>query len=230
MKEVLFNLTLNSRDIGGYSSNLGTIKHNVVIRSDALKFLTEENKSFLIKNYILTQIDLRTENVVRRFPSSLEDDNRFSYNNYPLIEGSMKSLEENDSVSSLYSRMVENKEVFYNVFKTFINSKGGVIINCTAGKDRTGMVIYMMLSLCGIDFETILEDYTLSDKYIEYRLPLVRKEIEDFPKFLGDAKKEYLIEFHKNFINKYQSVENYLLNVGLTLEEINMIRSKLLGE
>ena len=83
MKEVLFNLTLNSRDIGGYSSNLGTIKHNVVIRSDALKFLTEENKSFLIKNYILTQIDLRTENVVRRFPSSLEDDNRFSYNNYP---------------------------------------------------------------------------------------------------------------------------------------------------
>ena len=230
MKEVLFNLTLNSRDIGGYSSNLGTIKHNVVIRSDALKFLTEENKSFLIKNYILTQIDLRTENVVRRFPSSLEDDNRFSYNNYPLIEGSMKSLEENDSVSSLYSRMVENKEVFYNVFKTFINSKGGVIINCTAGKDRTGMVIYMMLSLCGIDFETILEDYTLSDKYIEYRLPLVRKEIEDFPKFLGDAKKEYLIEFHKNFINKYQSVENYLLNVGLTLEEINMIRKKLLGE
>ena len=46
--------------------------------------------------------------------------------------------------------------------------------------------------------------------------------------FLGS--KEYLIEFHKNFINKYQSVENYLLNVGLTLEEINMIRSKLLGE
>ena len=230
MKEVLFNLTLNSRDIGGYSSSIGTIKHNVVIRSDALKFLTEDNKLFLIKNNITTQIDLRTENVVRRFPSSLEEDNRFTYYNFPLTEGSMKSLEENDSVSSLYSRMVENKEVFYNVFKTFINSKSGVIINCTAGKDRTGMVIYMMLSLCGIDFETILEDYTFSDKYIEYRLPLVRKEITDFPKFLGDAKKEYLIEFHKNFINKYQSVENYLLNVGLTLEEINVVRNKLLGE
>ena len=229
MKEVLFNLTLNSRDIGGYSSSKGTLKHKVVIRSDALKFLTEENKLFLIKNNITTQIDLRTENVVRRFPSSLEEDNRFVYYNFPLTEGSMKSLEENDSVSSLYSRMVENKEVFYNVFKTFINSKGGVIINCTAGKDRTGMVIYMMLSLCGVDFGTILEDYSLSDKYIEYRLPLVRKEIEDFPKFLGDAKKDYLLEFHKNFINKYQSVENYLLNVGLTLEEINKIKTKLMA-
>ena len=229
MKDVLFNLTLNSRDIGGYSSEVGTLKHNLVIRSDALKFLTEENKVFLLESNITTQIDLRTESVVRRFPSSLFNDERFNYYNFPLTEGSMKSLEENDSVSSLYSRMVENKEVFYNVFKTFINAKGGVIINCTAGKDRTGMVIYMMLSLCEIDFETILEDYNLSDKYIEYRLPIVRKEIEDFPKFLGDAKKEYLIEFHKRFISKYQSVENYLLNVGLTLEEINKIKTKLMA-
>ena len=229
MERILFNLTLNSRDIGGVKSPLGKIKHRVVIRTDALRYFSEEDKLFLLSNNIKTQIDLRTESVVNRIPSSLQNDERFSFYNFPLVEGSMKSLEENDSVSSLYSRMVENKEVFYNVFKTFINAKGGVIINCTAGKDRTGMVIYMMLSLCEIDFETILEDYNLSDKYIEYRLPIVRKEIEDFPKFLGDAKKEYLIEFHKRFISKYQSVENYLLNVGLTLEEINKIKTKLMA-
>ena len=228
MRDVLFNLTLNSRDIGGYSSILGTIKHNTVIRSDALKFLLEKDKEFLLRNNIKTQIDLRTERVVSFIPSSLVDDNRFTYYNFPLTEGSMKSLEENDSVSSLYSRMVENKAVFYNVFKTFINVEGGVIVNCTAGKDRTGMVIYMMLSLCGIDFETIVKDYVLSDEYIEERLPIVRQEIKDFPKFLGYAKEEYLREFHLAFTNKYQNVESYLLTIGLTKEEIEQVKTKLL--
>ena len=230
MKKVLFNLTLNSRDIGGYHSSLGKIKHNVVIRSDALKYLNEEDKNFLLEKNIKTQIDLRTKRVVDYLPSSLYKDKRFTYYNFPLTEGSMKSLEENDSVSSLYIRMIENKEVFYNIFKTFISVEGGVIINCTAGKDRTGIVIYLMLSLCEIDFNTILKDYMLSDEYIEERLPIVREVINDFPKFLGDAKEEYLVEFHNSFLDKYHDVENYLLSTGLNKEEIEQVKNKLLGD
>ena len=230
MESILFNLTLNSRDIGGVDSPLGKTKHRVVIRTDALRYLSEEDKLFLLSNNIKTQIDLRTESVVNRIPSSLQNDERFSFYNFPLVEGSMKSLEENDSVSSLYLRMIENKEVFYNVFKTFINVEGGVLINCTAGKDRTGIVVYMMLSLLGVDFKTILEDYVSSDRNIKDNLPKVREVIKDFPKFLGDSKEEYLIEFHKGFSKKYKDVSSYLLNVGLTKEDIEEIKRKLLGE
>lgn len=230
MERILFNLTLNSRDIGGVKSPLGKIKHRVVIRTDALRYLSEEDKLFLLSNNIKTQIDLRTESVVNRIPSSLQNDERFSFYNFPLVEGSMKSLEDNDSVSSLYLRMIENKEVFYNVFKTFINVEGGVLINCTAGKDRTGIVVYMMLSLLGVDFKTILKDYVSSDKNIKDNLPKVREVIKDFPKFLGDSKEEYLIEFYKGFSKKYKDVSSYLLNVGLTKEDIEEIKRKLLGE
>ena len=228
MERILFNLTLNSRDIGGVKSPLGKIKHRVVIRSDALRFLNEDDKIFLIENNIKTQIDLRTESVTSRIPSSLINDERFSYYNFPLVEGSMKSLEENDSIASLYLRMIENKEVFYKVFKTFIAVDGGIIINCTAGKDRTGIVIYMMLSLCGVDFKTILEDYVSSDKYIKERLPIVREIIRDFPKFLGDAKEEYLREFHRRFSLKYGTVKEYLISTGLSKEDIDRIKEKLL--
>ena len=230
MECILFNLTLNSRDIGGVKSPLGKTKHRVVIRTDALRYLSEEDKLFLLSNNIKTQIDLRTESVVKRIPSSLANDRRFNYYNFPLVEGSMKSLEENDSVSSLYLRMIENKEVFYNVFKTFINVEGGVLINCTAGKDRTGIVVYMMLSLLDVEFKIILEDYVSSDSYIKENLPKVREVIKDFPKFLGDAKEEYLIEFHKEFIKKYQDVKSYLLHCGLTKVDIENIKRKLLGE
>ncbi|MBE6143115.1 MAG: tyrosine-protein phosphatase [Erysipelotrichaceae bacterium] len=230
MEKILFNLTLNSRDIGGVKTPNGKIKHRVVIRSDALVFLSEDDKKFLLDNNIKTQIDLRAGRVLSFRPSSLLNDERFTYFNFPLVEGSLKSLEENDSISALYLRMIENKEVFRDVFKTFINVDGGVIINCTAGKDRTGIVIYMMLSLLGVDFKIILNDYVSSDRNIRERLPIVRETIKDFPKFLGEAKEEYLINFNKSFIKKYQSVENYLLNVGLTIEEINQIKRKLLGE
>lgn len=228
MERLYFNLTLNSRDIGGVKSPLGKTKHRVVIRSDALRFLSEEDKKFLLECNIKTQIDLRTEKVVNFIPSSLQNDHRFSYFNFPLVEGSMKSLEDNDSVPSLYLRMIENKNVFYNVFKTFIDVEGGVIVNCTAGKDRTGIVVYLMLSLLEVPFNDILKDYVNSDKYIKEMLPIVRKEIKDFPKFLGDAKEEYLIEFHKRFLQKYDNVTNYLLSTGLDEIDIKRIKEKLL--
>ena len=50
MERILFNLTLNSRDIGGVKSPLGKIKHRVVIRTDALRYLSEEDKLFLLSN------------------------------------------------------------------------------------------------------------------------------------------------------------------------------------
>lgn len=228
MKRLFFNLTLNTRDIGGIVTPNGKVKEHTIIRTDALRFINEEDKEYLLSHNVKTQIDLRTENVIYRIPSALTNDERFNYYNFPLVEGSLKSLEDNDSISGLYLRMIENKIVFYNVFKTFINNEGGMIVSCTAGKDRTGIIVYLLLSLLGAKFDIILEDYVLSDKCINERLELVREQVKGFPKFLGYAKAEYLIEFHEGFCEKYKTVENYLLSVGLTENDIRKIKDKLI--
>lgn len=38
-----------------------------------------------------------------------------------------------------------------------------VALYCTAGKDRTGLVILLLLSALGVDPHAIAEDYVLSD-------------------------------------------------------------------
>ena len=39
---------------------------------------------------------------------------------------------------------------------------GGVLVHCTAGKDRTGFVIAAMLSTLGVPHEAVLDDYLMS--------------------------------------------------------------------
>lgn len=40
--------------------------------------------------------------------------------------------------------------------------KSSIIVHCTAGKDRTGVFIMVLLGLCGVDDEIIAREYDLS--------------------------------------------------------------------
>ncbi|CAG8816224.1 7003_t:CDS:2, partial [Gigaspora rosea] len=39
-----------------------------------------------------------------------------------------------------------------------------VLIHCQYGKDRTGVIIAIILSICGVDDETIVQEYTSSQE------------------------------------------------------------------
>lgn len=229
MLRIYLTDTLNTRDIGRYVGiNNRRIKSNMIIRSDILRYIQEEDKDYLVKRNIIHQIDLRTEDVVSRIPSSLSCDSRFIYHSIPIKEGSLKSLKPGTNISSLYMDMVKNTKAFYGIFKILSSIDEGVIINCTAGKDRTGVTIYLLLSLLGVDIETIKEDYLLSQKYIDEKLSEVCNVHSDFPKYLGEVKEEYFDGFHEKFIEKYGNVESYLLSIGITKEEIERIKERVL--
>lgn len=38
-----------------------------------------------------------------------------------------------------------------------------LLLHCTAGKDRTGVFCALILSLCGVDDETVAREYSLTD-------------------------------------------------------------------
>jgi protein tyrosine/serine phosphatase len=38
-----------------------------------------------------------------------------------------------------------------------------MIVHCTAGKDRTGVICALILSLCGVDDEVVAKEYSLTE-------------------------------------------------------------------
>jgi hypothetical protein len=38
------------------------------------------------------------------------------------------------------------------------------MLHCTAGKDRTGVFIALLLSLCGVDDDTVATEYNLTEQ------------------------------------------------------------------
>ena len=124
--------------------------------------------------------------------------------------------------------MVSNTKAFHDIFKIIASVEKRIIINCTAGKDRTGVTIYLILSLLGVDVNVIKEDYLLSQRYIDEKLHKICDIHSDFPKYLGEVKEEYFDGFHEKFMEKYGNVESYLLSIGITKEEMDKIKERIL--
>jgi len=49
-----------------------------------------------------------------------------------------------------------------------LSAPGGLpaVVHCTAGKDRTGLIVALVLGLAGVPTTTIVEDYALSAEYL----------------------------------------------------------------
>lgn len=51
----------------------------------------------------------------------------------------------------------------YMIKELSIYKRNAIVIHCTAGKDRTGVFIMILLGLCGVDDEIIANEYELSN-------------------------------------------------------------------
>jgi protein-tyrosine phosphatase len=55
---------------------------------------------------------------------------------------------------------------FTDMFAKLLAGQTPLAMNCSAGKDRTGMAAAMILSVLGVERESVIEDYALSETYV----------------------------------------------------------------
>ena len=228
IKRSLLDSTYNTRDLGGYHSNItcGETKHNRLYRSDELLMPSEKDVSFLIEQGLTTIVDMRGLDVVQEKPTRIREIQDFCYYNIPIEEGSSipSSCEE---VSKGYLSIAESKNIV-KVFKTIASAEKGVVFFCSAGKDRTGVISALILKLCGVSDDDIAKDYESSKGCTKSHLIKLQELYPDLDMRIVIPEKKYITEFFNLLNEKYETIENYFLKIGITLEYQEMIRSKIL--
>ena len=224
MRRIVCKNVNNMRDLGGYCNKEGkVIKFNRFIRSNFPYEMTSQEINYLLNNKINTIIDLRRKDEVARKKNCL-DRKEFNYYNIS-VKSNIFKLEEDIPIG--YMKTIEDKETISQVFHIIASSKDGVLFNCKAGKDRTGVIAMILLLLADVYDDDIIADYSVSCIYIRDEIRKMSEDNPDLPLFFGDSKLEYMEETLKLFRQKYKNINNYMEYLGISKEEINLIKHKL---
>ena len=124
------------------------------------------------------------------------------------------------------------KEAWTQIFNLLLENNGGVLFHCSAGKDRTGLVVAVILTALGYDKKTVYDDYLLTNQNPLYYKEIVKSMDEESRNIILDhseAKKEYLDTTFNEIDKLYGSMDNFLKDIcGLDEEKIKKLRNKYL--
>ncbi len=232
----------NFRDFGGYRTGSGRrVRWGQLFRSGHLANLSAEDTRHFGMLNIDVVCDLRHTEEQQRQPPSLPAAGAPQVFSLAIMPGSAQSFfrslktrspEERQDPDAMANFLCEiNREFpfghvaqYSEIFRRILDAKGGVLVNCTAGKDRTGFAVAMILAALGVPRETLMEDYMLSGKYTP-----ISSALERMTKLYGDAfasvtnpevlrpmletRPEYLQSAFASIDEHYPSVEVYLEEV-----------------
>jgi protein-tyrosine phosphatase len=230
---------VNFRDLGGYPADGGKqTRWRVLFRADGLSDLTERDLEVMRALGIRTVVDLRSGDEVERSRYDV-DAHPVTFHHFPIIE-KLPDPEEFDRrpglLGSQYQEMLRDAgEAFLGVLRVLAAPEAlPAVFHCTAGKDRTGVLSALVLSLLGVDEETVVADYALSGAaMVRLRAKLVvkypesRDVIENIEEVFS-AEPTQMEALLDHLRDSYGSVSAYLRGLGAGDELISSLRGALL--
>tara|TARA_B100001939_G_scaffold344980_1_gene360621 strand:+ start:14 stop:766 length:753 start_codon:yes stop_codon:yes gene_type:complete len=238
-----FEGCFNFRDIGGYPTKEGKkIKKGIYFRTGRQDRMSEKDLAELKNLKISTQIDLRKpEEILDQGKGPLENMGA-DYINIPIIP---------DGGSDQLSRLVGDTgisgkrylgylefgpESWLKIFEILANKDSlPVVLHCTAGKDRTGVSTAFLLSVLGVDRDLIEADYKLTNLDTERQADFIENS-GGFPEgvdreamiLAAGVPEDAMTVFLDGVESRWGSVLGYLEEIGITKNQMNVIRDNFL--
>ncbi len=179
---------VNFRDVGGYRTEDGrTVRWRRVFRSGHFAALSDAGLEALEALGVRVVVDLRGPFEVDRDPSRLPSSTRriplplwnpvddevdtlgaAIMSEDPAVQREL--LGDGKAMTQLLEGNRRMPETAAAEFATFLRVLAGddglpAVVHCTAGKDRTGLAIAVLLRTLGVPAETVMEDYLLSNPF-----------------------------------------------------------------
>ena len=225
---------INFRDLGGYKTRNGRlVVWRKLLRSGHLAHLSTNDLSVLKDIGVNEVHDFRREDEQARSPSKLVEAN-ISSDYYIslgslsrfwdfLHEGKLTNRSAHDLVVTSYRDCIQDIVPMYTKFMQAIldNAKGTSLFHCSAGKDRTGIVAALILAALEVPRDTIIEDYLLTQQYLDSKhlLKIVEQHLVEAKVEFWEREwlipyctvhKENIQAFFDSIDESYGSIEAYL--------------------
>lgn len=165
----------NFRDLGGYrGAEDRQVRWGRIYRSGVMAGLTAEDLGYLRGLGVAVICDLRSvrERAAEPSPFLKAGGVRVAAFDYDLdasMEALTRARTRDEAVGAFAAAYVDFTErlapQYADLFARLLANEGPLAMNCSAGKDRTGMGSALVLSVLGVPRETVLADYALTQVY-----------------------------------------------------------------
>jgi len=249
----------NFRDLGGYAAGDGRrIKWGVVYRAGELSQLTDDDVGRLSQLGIRTVVDLRSQEEVSargegRVPSGAQivplpiaSSDMFAKLIPMFLKGDFSQVPP-DLLDKVNRMLVsEFTEQYASLLRALSDpANRPLVFHCTQGKDRAGFGAAMVLSALGVPWETVVEDYLLSNHFRKEENDKMLGMIRGFAARHGGpegeevafsrvegllyVKEQSLQAAHAEIMERHGSVEVFLTEgLGCSTEGLERLRDDLL--
>jgi protein-tyrosine phosphatase len=249
---VKFKTLLNFRDPGGIeASGKGLIKRGIIFRSANPDKLSNSDLQKLRSLNIKTVIDLRAPQEIRKGYKSFDHAYKLSL---PLdfqqatrerLRPVIYNKDSEDVIAEISNDIyLEILDASATIFKRLMETLASperipVLIHCQAGKDRTGIIIALILLSLGVERDLIIRDFMKSNDEL---LPFFRKQFLVrkilsfglFPYrnmlFAVQVKQRNIESVLDRIDTHYGGIESFLRTAGITESMLDEVREKLLTD
>jgi protein-tyrosine phosphatase len=239
-RDVRLDGAVNVRELGGLSTVGGRrVRAGIVLRSASLADLTDEDVTTLRGAGLRTVVDLRGGAEVERDGRGPLAGTTVGYRNLPVVGARSVRLDQAEDIEtgSLLAHYVTYLETSADVVVEVVRLLARpeavpAVVHCAAGKDRTGVVVAVLLDALGVDRAQIVADYAAT----EANMPLVRaqlsasattRELGTVPDWVLTALPETMEGLLAHLDTQGGTVA-WLRSHGLTDDELAQLRATLL--
>lgn len=220
---------LNARDLGGLlTKDTGWIRAGALIRSDRLSRLTPAGVDTVRRIEPSRIIDLRAARQCERKPNPFAGTGL--YRHVPLSDPADAPDRQSRLVDRYRSKLDRNSHRFAGAVADA--PSGAVVVHCQAGKDRTGLVVALILGVVGVLDEAIAADYAVSAVRLDAYYQAKRARIDDAEvlgvvRELHSARADTMLSTLAYLRDQYGGAERYLRHGGLAEHQVRALRERL---
>ncbi len=202
----------NARDVGGLPTTDGTrIRHGALIRADDLARLTADGVSAVRAAGVRRIIDLRGTAETTELPGPFATDPAYRW--LPFIDEDAERLRDAEAeattLATYCGSVGRNAGNIIAGLRALVEAPpGAVVVHCSAGKDRTGILVALALTVAGVAPGEVAADYAArSDQ--------------------DGCQAETMLGLLAYVADRYGGVPEYLARHGMTAEELTALRDRL---